>query len=168
MDLLTASTTEQSASLPTTAVPGYSPITPITDRISIPPHTLFCHLTIFPSSPTRTNNTSSSPVSQGITSQPIIVHVTTAETQITPLSVFVYALPRMANVTSTTQPLATTLLGGQDSSSQESMELALRLARVLAKRTNRPVYVGATVGGYLGQVGAIEKVAAFVKESLDR
>ncbi|KAK9374063.1 uncharacterized protein V1513DRAFT_447147 [Lipomyces chichibuensis] len=168
MDLLTASKAEQSASLSTTTVPEYSPITPITDRISIPPHTLFCHLTIFPSTPSPTKSTSSSPVSQNVTSQPIIVHITTAETPTTPLSVFVYALPRMANVASTTQPLATTLLGGQDSSSQESMEFALRLARVLAKRTNRPVYVGATVSGFLGQVGAIEKVAAFVKEALDR
>ncbi|KAK9237125.1 hypothetical protein V1525DRAFT_404676 [Lipomyces kononenkoae] len=168
MDLLTANTTEQSASLSTATVPEYHPITPIMHTISIPPHTLFCHLTIFPSVPSQTNCSSSPRLSQTITSQPIVVHVTAAESQTTPLSVFVYALPRRTNVTSSTGPLATTLLGGQDGSSQESMELALRLARVLANRTNRPVYVGATVGGFVRQVDAIEKVVAFVEENLDR
>ncbi|KAK9366150.1 hypothetical protein V1509DRAFT_630676 [Lipomyces kononenkoae] len=165
MDPLTATVTGQSAPLSTASVAGYQAITPITDTISIPPLTLFCHLTIFPSFPSRTNST----LSQSITSQPIVVHVTTAESTTTPLTVLVYALPRRNNgTTSTPGPLATTLLGGKDGSSQESMELALRLARVLANRTNRPVYVGASVGGFLRQVDAIEKVAAFVEENLDR
>ncbi|KAJ8099450.1 hypothetical protein POJ06DRAFT_256995 [Lipomyces tetrasporus] len=162
-----ASTTQQPASLSTTTA-GLTPITPLAHRISIPPYTLFCHLTIFPSTPSQTIGASLSSTSQNITSQPIIIHVTTSEAPTTPLSVFVYALPRPASDQSTAQPVATTLLGGQDSSSQESMELALRLARVLARRTNRPVYVGVTAAGFLGHVDAIEKVSAFVKEKLDR
>ncbi|KAK9467201.1 hypothetical protein V1512DRAFT_262181 [Lipomyces arxii] len=128
-----------------------APIAPITAQISVPPYTLFCHITIFPKSATA----------NAIISQPVVVNVTTTESGASPLSALVYAIPRP-----TGPALTSTLFGGMTSESQESLEFATRLARYAAKKTSRPVYAGATVGGFLPQVEAVEKVTAVIEQSV--
>ncbi|KAK7203469.1 hypothetical protein BZA70DRAFT_65578 [Myxozyma melibiosi] len=134
------------------------PLQPLTHSIPSPPYTLFLHLTIFPSSST------SSPIPQ-----PITLNVTTSESTM-PLTAFVYALPPLSSSSSTSpelkKPLCTTIFGGQDSASQDSVEFATRLAKICASKLQRPVYVGASIGQFLSQIEVLGKVVDFVTSNV--
>ncbi|KAI0490379.1 hypothetical protein F4859DRAFT_6851 [Xylaria cf. heliscus] len=76
-----------------------------------------------------------------IQSKAIVLFVTTVAAEDSdkpaPMGSFVYALPDRYNPS---QPLSTTLY-----SAEATLEFTTRLARILAKKTNRPVYVGNSV-----------------------
>ncbi|KAI0456778.1 hypothetical protein F5B21DRAFT_125022 [Xylaria acuta] len=76
-----------------------------------------------------------------IQSRAILLFVTTVAAEDSdkpaPMGSFVYALPDKYNPS---QPLSTTLY-----SAEATLEFTTRLARILAKKTNMPVYVGNSV-----------------------
>ncbi|KAK9478966.1 hypothetical protein V1514DRAFT_329546 [Lipomyces japonicus] len=137
-------------------------VAPITERIQVAPFSLFCHLTNLPSPVTNHNNNNNNNNNRSAR-HAIVLHVTSSESIATPLTVFVYALPPQPYKS---QPLTTTLLGGQTSSSQESQEFAIRLAKILAKQTGRPVYVGASISSFVDHIESFEKITQFVTQNL--
>ncbi|KAK9457151.1 hypothetical protein V1511DRAFT_151080 [Dipodascopsis uninucleata] len=142
-------------------------LSPITERINVAGYTLFCHLTIYPTEEySSKDDENANRTKKSLLSQPLVLHVTSSESQLSSLPVLIYAIPpaSTSNLSTTTLPVTTALIGGQDSNSHDSVELATRLAKAIAKRHNRPVYVGAAVSGFLPQVETFEKLVAFVNQ----
>ncbi|KAI0205254.1 hypothetical protein F4808DRAFT_278522 [Astrocystis sublimbata] len=89
-----------------------------------------------------------------VQSKAILMFVTTVAAEDSdkpaPMGSFVYALPDRYNPT---QPLSTTLY-----SSEATLEFTTRLAKILAKKTNRPVYVGNSISlASTGLGGTVEE-----------
>ncbi|KAK9458575.1 uncharacterized protein V1516DRAFT_682528 [Lipomyces oligophaga] len=118
----------------------------VTRNIDISPHNLYCHLTISAPSSSSSNT-------------PITLFTTTSEQM--SLDAYVYAIPKRNQY----QVLSTTLFGGASSTTDHSAEFATRLAKILAGKLNRPVYVGVSVVEYLNQISALEKIIEFVLAS---
>ncbi|KAI2642287.1 hypothetical protein GGS21DRAFT_298277 [Xylaria nigripes] len=105
-----------------------------------------------------------------IQSKVILMFVTTVAAEdsdkTAPMGSFVYALPDRYNPN---QPLATTIY-----SEQATLDFATRLAKILAKKTNMPVYVGNSIslanmglGGTVEEeMEALKKVVAVALEKL--
>ncbi|KAI1824619.1 hypothetical protein F4861DRAFT_246416 [Xylaria intraflava] len=96
-----------------------------------------------------------------IQSKAILMFVTTvaAEDSDTPAAMgsFVYALPDKYNPS---QPLATTIY-----SAEASLEFATRLAKILAKKANMPVYVGNSISlANMGLGGTVEEEMEALKQ----
>ncbi|KAI1429579.1 hypothetical protein F5Y12DRAFT_710065 [Xylaria sp. FL1777] len=105
-----------------------------------------------------------------IQSKAILLFVTTVSAEDSdkpaPMGAFVYALPDKYNPN---QPLSTTLY-----STEATLEFTTRLARILAKKTNMPVYVGNSIsfantglGGTMEEeMEAFKQVAAVALDKL--
>ncbi|KAI1438224.1 hypothetical protein GGR50DRAFT_691397 [Xylaria sp. CBS 124048] len=96
-----------------------------------------------------------------IQSKAILMFVTTVSSEESDKSAsmgsFVYALPDKYNPS---QPLATTLY-----SAESSLEFATRLAKILAKKTNMPVYVGNSISlANMGLGGTAEEEMEALKQ----
>ncbi|KAK9378549.1 uncharacterized protein V2V93DRAFT_375950 [Kockiozyma suomiensis] len=140
-----------------------SPLSIHSRTVEVAPYTLFLHLTVFPS----TAATTATPTSTTKTAAPLILNITTSSPPM-PLTSLSYSLPASSSSSSSSssqsKSLSTTLLGGQNGASEESVEFASRLGAACARRFKRPVYVGASVGQFLGQVEAMSKIIEFVNE----
>ncbi|CAJ2508264.1 Uu.00g094500.m01.CDS01 [Anthostomella pinea] len=94
-----------------------------------------------------------------IKSKVIIVFLTTTTAdeadQPVPMGSFVYALPDRYNPD---QPLSTTIF-----SVEATLDFTTRIAKILAKKTHMPVYVGNSMSFSSTSLGGTEEMEAFLK-----